>query len=213
MSDFQEALPRPNQLHCCAERHLWRHGLALAIYQKIGVLTAGGKRSYHTDTARMALFFDANKAYVRRAFAALAHAGFLVIENGSESGPKAFKRMRAVKTRRWISHDDWAKANPGKCVCVDENLMPWSGDVDPLCGQLWAALDGKMRMYEALLKHARGSGRADKEIVAALSANWRAAMERKARKDFNRVSAKAVFFDTIKELSNAPVAVAGATCR
>jgi len=193
MTDFPEAFPRPNPFHCSVPRHLWRHGLALAIYLKIGEVTAGGKRPYHTDTAKMATFFGANKAYVRRSFSILNHAGFLVVE-----GP--VRRGRAAKIRTWISHEEWAKVHLGQCAVVDKNLMPWTADADPLCGQLWSALDGKMRMYESTLKFARSCERPDDEIVAALCANWKAAKQRKARKDYDRVGTKSVFNDTINGL-------------
>lgn len=198
MPDFPVSLPRPNPFTCGTERHLWRHGLALAIYQKVGQITAGGQRKYFTDTARMALFFEANKTYVRRAFALLHNVGLLIVTN------QDVKRARGVKVRQWISHEDWAKANPGKCVSVDVALMPWAGDADPLCGRLWAALDGKMRMYENLLKHARSCGLPDDEIIAAISANWKLAKEKRANGNYDRTGTKAVFFDTISTLKGLP---------
>jgi hypothetical protein len=199
MPDFPEAPPRPNPFHCDAQRHLWRHGLALAIYEKVGAITRGGKTLYFTDTSRMALFFDANPAAVRRTFAALDNAGWLVVE-GKDGSLKSVKGRGSIKSRRWVSHDVWAKANPGKCAVVDEYLAPWAGEADPMVGDIYAAMGGKIRIYESLLKHARSCGRTDSEIVAALAANWRAAKERKARGDYTRVGSKDVFFDTIKAL-------------
>ncbi len=173
MPDFRESLPRPNPFKCCAAKHLWRHGLALAIYDKIGEITNGGERRYHTDTARMAVLFGASKAYVRRMFAALNRAGFLVVLKPADldyrdGGKLLYKKERAIKLRKYIRHDDWAKTHPGKCVVVDEQLMPWSANADPLWGQIYSAVDGKLRANEGLVKAARNSGVSDDVFIGNL---------------------------------------------
>src|SRR5882672_1309828 len=96
MSDFPQSLPRPNPFKCDSTRHLCRYGLALAIYQKIGQITNGGKRTYHSDTAIMAEFFEANKAYVRRMFALLDRAGWLVVEHHEDTR----KDVRKTSSRK-----------------------------------------------------------------------------------------------------------------
>jgi hypothetical protein len=150
----------------------------------------------------MAEFFEANKAYVRRMFALLDRVGFLVVEHDPDTR-KAVRKSRSKKTRRWVSHEEWAKSHTGKCVKVDEFLTPWSGDADPLVGKLFSAMDGKIRIYEALLKFARSCGRSDKEIEAAVSLAWQAAKAKKARREFEGTAARTVFFATINALKEA----------
>jgi hypothetical protein len=199
MSDFKQSLPRQNPFKCDVTRHLWRYGLALAIYQKVGQITNGGQRTFHADTAPLAEFFGANKAYVRRMFAVLDRAGFLVVVR-NEDTRKAVKKDRAKKIRRWISHEEWAKSHDGECVKVDERLMPWSADADPLCGKLWSVFEGKIRIYEALLTYARSCGRSDDEIEDAMSQAWQAAKARKARGEYEGTGVKAVFSATVRAL-------------
>jgi hypothetical protein len=199
MPDFPKSLPRPNKFKCDVNRHLWRRGLALAIYQKAGGITKGGVSGYFGDTALMAEFLGANKTVVRRMFALLHRAGWLVVVPNEDSR-KAVKKTQAKKTRRWVSHEEWAKSHPGECVNVEESLMPWSADADPFVGQLWAAMEGKLRMYESLIIHARTCGRPDTEIVAAISEAWKVRNAKKARGEYQGTGARTVFFDTIKAL-------------
>jgi hypothetical protein len=91
----------------------------------------------------------------------------------------------------------------GECVKVDEFLMPWTVDADPFAGKLWAALEGKIRLYESLLRHARTCGLSDDDIVAALAEAWRTAKAKKARGEFEGTGAKSVFFATIRTLRGA----------
>lgn len=150
----------------------------------------------------MAEFFGGHKTYVRRMFAVLDRAGFLVVER-DEDTRKAVKKDRSRKIRRWISHEEWAKSHAGECVKVDELLMPWSAEVDSLCGKLWSAMEGKIRIYEALLIHARSCGRSDHEIEVAIAEAWQAAKAKKARGEHQGTGAKTVFFATIKALREA----------
>jgi hypothetical protein len=202
MSDFSQSLPRQNPFKCDVTRHLWRYGLALAIYQKVGQITNGGQRTYHADTAPMGEFFGANKAYVRRMFALLDRAGWLVVEH-HEDTRKDIRKTRSKKIRRWVSHEEWAKSHAGECVKVAEFLMPWSADADPLCGKLWSAMEGKIRIFENLITHARSCGRSDHEIETALSQAWQAAKAKRARGEYEGTAAKTVFFATIKALRKA----------
>lgn len=202
MPDFKQSLPQPNPFRCDATRHLFRNGLALAIYQKVGQITNGGQRTYHSDTARMAVFFAANKKHIRRVFALLDRVGWLVVQRDPDT-LKAVKKDRSKKIRRWISHEEWVKSHTGECTKVDELLMPWSVGVDPLAGRLWSAMDGKLRMYEALVTHARSCGRSDSEIEAAVFEAWQAAKDKKARGEYSGTGAKTVFFATIKRLREA----------
>jgi hypothetical protein len=201
MTDFRPSFPRPNPFHCDACRHLWEHGLALAIYQTVGRLTAYGKRPFVADTAKIARFFGASETYVRRMFARLDRAGWIVVEIIEDpSSNKFIKKIPKRKVRRWISHEDWAKTHPDQCINVDELLLPFQRETDPLCGRLWATFDGKIHLYEGFLKHARSCGYSDDEIERACTDRWQEAKAKRARGEHRGTSAKAVFFAAIASL-------------
>jgi hypothetical protein len=137
---FKKAPPQSNPSPCSAERHLWPYGLSLAIYVRIGTLTAGGKNSFYGKTKTLAKYFGANAEAARRAFKRLVNAGWL--QPLTEKGHY-----------KYINHDDRAfiKAD---CVAVEE-LPHWAAEADPFAGKIHGASGGKIRLLPNWLAAAR----------------------------------------------------------
>jgi hypothetical protein len=105
--------PDYQPLHCCAERHLWHHGLALAIYNKARTVTKGGETPFSANQVTLAKFFDANKNSVLNAMNFLRKQGWLIPSEDTKGEYKC------------ISHDEWvkARAKEGKPTnCIERKL-------------------------------------------------------------------------------------------
>lgn len=111
-SNWKKRHPDYQPLKCCAERHLWHHGLALAIYQKARTVTNGGEKPFSANQITLAKFFDAHPNSVHNAMNFLRKNGWLV------PGDKYDEYLS-------ISHDDWVKdrAKEGKpSSCIERKL-------------------------------------------------------------------------------------------
>lgn len=196
MPDFPIPKPRPKSPICSAEWHLQQHPLALATYTKMGALTYGGQNTYFTDTEWMASYFGRTTDVMRRVFSKLDHAGWIVVLH--PDNPLTIIRTKYnVKIRQWVSHEQWVATHPGKCFKETETFH-WSMGADKLCAQIFAVLEGQIRLHENDLVAVRKLPIPEKYFLDQLAANWVDAKARKAAKDFDRTSAKAVFYDTLR---------------
>jgi hypothetical protein len=122
-------------LKCSAGNHLWRHGLALAIYNKAGALTNNGEvpRTFFAKRETLAKFFDASYNAVCNAVKYLRDEKWLLPTE---------KENHFLYAR----HDDWAAKNPGKCMARD--LVPYQEEADPFVGKLFAIARGSLKVKE-----------------------------------------------------------------
>jgi hypothetical protein len=102
--------PDYQPLKCCAERHLWHQGLALAIYQKAAAVTNGGEHPFTANQTTLAKFFDAHKNSVLNAMNFLRKKDWLRPTDEEDE-------------YKWVSHTDWAKAHD-KANCIERVLAP-----------------------------------------------------------------------------------------
>jgi len=179
MSDFKKSFPKHNPMNCCTAWHLWRHGLALAIYTRAGQLTANGKTEFFARRQTLAKYFGANYEATRRAFLLLVNNGWL--EHGSDE--THFKYM---------THDDWAFLHEGKCVVQDVN--PWHGEADPFIKRLFGVAGGRFRAKPHWLLGVRKYGYTDEEIVALFRTELTTAAERKKRGNHSHTAAGQCFY-------------------
>jgi hypothetical protein len=128
---FKKSAPKPNRYNCDAERHLWTYGLSLAIYTKIGSVTAGGKNPFYGKISKLSGYFGSNEEATRRAFKRLLNGGWLVA-------------LPQAGCYKWVDHDP--RADVKKDCAEMEELPHWSLDADPFIGELHAASGGKLRV-------------------------------------------------------------------
>src|SRR5438046_910648 len=158
---------------CCAERHLIKTALGMAVYNKIGALTQGGKKggTYFGTLEALADLFGCAPNSVWRVVKQLVTLGFLErldITDGSEY------QLRAIcfqsKNYRYVAHEEWATKNPGECY--EAIHMPWDGlDGDSLARRLWTVSNGNTRWYPGQLVCLRKAGRSDDEVVQQWAAH------------------------------------------
>ncbi len=75
---------------------------------------------------------------------------------------------RAFQSNQYlvITHDEWAKRHPGKCL--QREVMPWSEDVqDPLATMLYKASRRRLKVFPAHIQSLRSHGLDDQQIAAA----------------------------------------------
>jgi hypothetical protein len=105
--------PEHQPLKCSAEQHLWRQGLALAIYGKARTVTAGGERPFNANQVTLSIFFRAHKNAVLNAMNFLRKNGWLI-----PSGENEYTV---------VSHEEWVKrqAKEGKpSSCIEQKIVP-----------------------------------------------------------------------------------------
>ena len=102
--------PEHQPLKCSSEWHLWRHGLALAIYDKARTVTAGDKKPFNANQVTLSKFFRAHPNSVLNAMNYLRKNGWLI--------PVAEDEYRC------LSHDDWVKEHSKPLPCIEQKKMP-----------------------------------------------------------------------------------------
>jgi hypothetical protein len=126
--------PEHKAFNCSFAWHYKTSALYQGVYSLIGQVSSGGKNSFFSSIEKVATYYDADYETVRRIFKQLRNEGWL--------------KPDAADARKlwWVSHDDWAKVNPGKC-CTRAVLV-WEAGTDPFVGKIYAILEGKVRLYE-----------------------------------------------------------------
>lgn len=142
MSDFRKAPPKPNRPRCSPERHLWKYGLSLAIYERLGELTSGGDNEITIKPKTLSEYFGSNTEATRRAFNRLVNAGW-------------FQRLPTKGHFRFVHHDERAAT---KKDCAELPDLPhWALEADPFVGKIHAASAGKLRLMPNWLGVARAN--------------------------------------------------------
>jgi hypothetical protein len=183
VTDFKKSYPQHTPLNCSPAFHLWRHGLSLAIYFRIGQLTyvKGAERNmFFGKISTLAKYFGSNPESTRRAFHFLVANGWLVpVPN--EPGKYAY-----------VEHDVWAFTHEGRCM-VAELLQPWHGTADPFVGQIWAAaggkFHGKIHWFLGVRKYA-----SEEVILDLFRKELAAAKARKAQGDWRFTKPEQCFY-------------------
>lgn len=189
MTDFKKSNPQHTPLNCSPAFHLWRHGLSLAIYIRIGQLTYAGSAERNVFFGRistLAKYFDATYEATRRAFKLLVANGWLA--------PVPNEPAKYV----YVDHDAWAFTHEGRCM-VAELLQPWHGTADPFIGQIWAAAGGKFRgqphWFIGVRKYAT-----EEVVLELFRKELAAAKERKARGDWQCTNPEQCFYKVSQHL-------------
>ena len=142
MSDFKKSLPKPNRPKCAPERHLWRYGLSLAIYERVGELTSGGKNEITIRPETLRKYFGSNRESTRRAFKRLVNAGW-------------FQPLPRKGHYKYVHHDERALT---KKDCAELPDLPlWSIEADPFVGKIHAAAGGELKLMPNWLGAARAN--------------------------------------------------------
>jgi hypothetical protein len=172
MTDFKQPYPKGNPLHCSADWHLCSSAQLMACYNLVGRITNGGKegRTFFATLQNVAAHFNFSYDGVRKAFTVLRKTGWLI-------------RNDQTKHFTYVSHEEWIKSHPHHCVKRD--LMPWQETLaeDPLVARLYAVSNGRLRLYENMLKRLH---KIDEEALVAQYTKEIAAMREQIRRGGSR---------------------------
>jgi hypothetical protein len=151
---------------CCSpERHLFRSGLALAVYQKLYGVTHKNGWVYHSSKEALQHFFGASRKGIHNAFKLLVKHGWLEEQDANQEALSVARKMEfRPKNYRVVQHNEWALKHGAQCL---DETMPWDGEEkDKLGSDLWNASTGKLQWYANQLRSLRSSGFTDEKIVA-----------------------------------------------
>ncbi len=199
MSDLENA-PKggaTSSLYCSIERHLWKGGgVPLALYNKMYALSLknGGLCYCSVETLAEFLGCSYNGAWI--SVHKLIKNGFL-IPGGPEPENEYQRRAEEFDKKNYhvVSHKEWAKAHPGKCITM--LVMPWNNEIaDPLARRLYAASGGKTKWYAGMLKNLRKTGWTDDEIVKA----WQAYLEGRKSEGRGKFAGRGQTFEFMRQL-------------
>jgi hypothetical protein len=145
-----------SNFHCCAEWHLARLpcGRAAPVYTFAQRISHNSRR-FSCSAVSVARYFDVHRTTILRAYHCLSEIGFFVL---LEYG-KFDTNLYMV-----VSHQEWAKANPGKCV--QKLKFAWTGEGDPLAIKLYAASGGRVKFMDFQVAEYRKTGFDEEKIVA-----------------------------------------------
>jgi len=140
VSDFKKSPPKSNRPKCSPERHLWRYGLSLAIYERVAELTNGGENEITIRPKTLSKYFGSNKESTRRAFKRLVSGGW-------------FEPLPTKGHYKFVPHA--ARALSKKDCAELPDLPLWSIGADPFVGEIHAASGAKLRVMPNWLGAAR----------------------------------------------------------
>lgn len=145
-----------SNFHCCGEWHLaqLRCPTAALVYPFAQRISHTSRR-FSCSAISVAQYFDVHRTTVLRAYHLLSKIGFFIL---LEYG-KFDTNMYEV-----ITHKEWAKANPGRCI--QKIKFAWTGEGDPLAIKLYAASGARVKFKEFQIKEYRTMGLEEDEIVA-----------------------------------------------
>jgi hypothetical protein len=149
---------------CDASWHLRKHGLAFALYTKLGAVTYDKDLRIHGEYwstgEKLAEFYDADENDVTAKLRWLAARGWL-----EKLGDAPIYKP---KDYRYVEHKEWAAAHPGKCFVSEQRV--WDDeDHDKLAQALHKHSFGKTFWYPNMLAGLRATGLSDENIIRA----WR----------------------------------------
>ena len=148
---------------CTAERHLWRSGLALAIYSKISALSWNSATKEHgryfTSVEMMSEYLGADYSATYKAFQLLKQKGWLE----KELGKNPFKS----KDYKIITHEARRLFYPDECFAREGMVWDDEESKDRLGVLLFKTSFGRMKLYANHLAALRSTGLADDAIILA----------------------------------------------
>lgn len=143
-----------NPFHCSIERHLqslsskcasnlyhWARRLASTT----GVFSASAEHA--------AKFFRVDRKTVLRALDELNEAGFFELQRAELFRPNVY---------RVVSHKEWARRHPKKCI--EKDVMPWEGEGDLLGRQLFSISGQRVKFFPRQVEGLRRVGFSDGKI-------------------------------------------------
>lgn len=160
---------------CSPEKHLWRSGLKLAIYQRMAAVTWVKSRQaygvYHSSIQNLADYFGVLHQSAQRAVSELIDEGWLRYVEPKQTCKTSARRLRADnnghKDLQIVTHEEWTKHyTTGRCFLPDS--MPWDTErKDPLALALHRESKGNVRWHPNLLTSLRKTGKTDADIECA----------------------------------------------
>jgi len=155
----------PHRFCCSVERHLFRSGLALAVYGKLYGLTSKKGWVYHTSKESLQMWFGVSQKGLSNAFKLLVKLGWLEeLDADPETVYEIKKREHRSKNYRVVPHKEWVLTHQDRCTV--EN-MPGDGETkDKLGSDLWNVSKGNLKWYASQLTAVRKSGFSDRDLVA-----------------------------------------------
>jgi hypothetical protein len=144
---------------CCAERHLWRSGLSLAIYDKLSSLTWVKSRQEHgvyfSSIANIAEFFKVKRQAASRAISEMVKNGWLSVvprKDDDKTAHAMYVEKYRPKDYRPITHSLWVEAH-GDSLCHKSQPMPWESEAqDTLAKELFRESRGRVYWYPEMMK-------------------------------------------------------------
>ena len=159
---------------CCAEYHLWRSGLSLAIYTKLSSLTWVKSRQEHSvyfsSIANLAEFFGVEREVASRAISEMVKNGWFEVvprKDDAKTAHAMYVEKYRPKNLRPITHSQWKDAH-GDSQCHKSLPMPWENEAqDKLAAELYRESQGRVFRYPEMMKSLR---KGDADEAAILSA-------------------------------------------
>jgi len=149
------AVTTGGRFFCSAEWHLqqMKSRLASSLYNWARRLSKQS-RVFSASAEHVAEYFGVNRKTALSALEELAENGFFIIDRSERFKPNVY---------RVISHNEWAKRNPSRCV--EKIAFPWDGEGDPLGRQLYAISGGRVKFWPLQMNGLRNMGFPDEQII------------------------------------------------
>jgi hypothetical protein len=151
-----------SNFHCCAEWHLARLSPICALIYGFGLRISKKSGRFTCSAASVAQFLGVSIRTVQRGFQELKSAGFFrMLESGKHSFEPSVYHV--------LTHLEWAKQNPGRCV--EKAEFPWTNECDRLGQALWVASGSRIAFKPFQVNVIRNTGIPEPEIIS-LFESW-----------------------------------------
>jgi hypothetical protein len=169
MPDFKPQAPKHKPFYCSADWHICKSAQMICVYHLVASLTAGGAdgRSFFASYEHVAAHFGFSYKGTCNAFKMLRKHGWLIQTDDGH--------------HHLVTHEEWVKTHPNQCVKRD--LFHWQetmATTDPLVARLYAASQGKLRMFERQVQSIHALG-CDDEVVRLYVKELAAMAEKRKR--------------------------------
>jgi hypothetical protein len=146
---------RLSSFYCSPEYHLqrMRSGLAPSLWGW-GRRLSSVSECFWPSINQIAEYFNRDRTTVMRALFELV---------GEEWAEVIDSEPGKTVNYRFLSHDEWAKKHPGKCVVKER--MPWDGEGDVLGARLYAISGGRAKFLPNQMNGLRKFGFEDDTIA------------------------------------------------
>lgn len=157
----------------------------MCIYHLVGRITQGGaeNRTFFARMNNVSEHFGFGYDSVLRAFKMLRKTGWLIREANGHW--------------RQVDHKDWLKTHPDACAVRDE--LPWQDTLaaDPLIKRLYAASQGRLRLFERQVEKLHSLDR-DDELVGRYVKELALQAEKKKRNEWAGTSNESCLWRVFK---------------